>query len=59
MSKLPLQIFLLVAVAAFSGCALFHKKKKDASSAHIYEGDSPSIRFTDRPEKPGGEVYPY
>jgi hypothetical protein len=58
MFHLPLRILLLVAVAALPGCSLFHKKK-EGPSAHIYQGDAPSIRFTDRPEKPGGEVNPY
>jgi len=57
-SKLFLRILLFSALAAFSGCSLF-QKKKEGPSTHIYEGDGPSLRFTDRPEKPGGEVNPY
>jgi hypothetical protein len=58
MSKLFLRIFLLVAVAALPGCSLFHKKEK-GPSAHLYEGDAPTMRFTDHPEKPGGPITPY
>jgi hypothetical protein len=58
MPKLFLRIFLLVAVAALTGCSLFHKKKQ-GPSAHIYQGDAPTLRFSDHPEKPGGEVTPY
>jgi len=58
MSILFLRIFLFSALAAFSSCSLFHKKK-EGPSAHIYEGNAPTLRFTDRPEKPGGEVNPY
>jgi hypothetical protein len=58
MLPLFLRILLLSAVVALSGCSLF-QKKKEGSSAHIYQGDSPTLHFTDRPEKPGGEVNPY
>jgi hypothetical protein len=51
-------LLLLVFAVTLPGCSLFHKKKPQ-SSAHIYEGDSPDLHFTDRPEKPGGEVNPY
>ena len=35
-----------------SGCALRRKKKKPASSARLYEGDAPTIHFTDEARKP-------
>ncbi len=58
MPRFFLPIFLLLAIVALPGCSLFHKKK-EGPSAHIYQGDAPTLRFTDRPEKPGGEVNPY
>jgi hypothetical protein len=58
MSKLFLRISLLVVVVAMPGCSLFHKKEK-GPSAHLYQGDAPTLHFTDRPEKPGGEITPY
>ena len=50
--------FLVLMCAALAGCA-FGKKKKPASSARLYEGDSPSIRFSDEPEAAGGPLTPY
>ncbi len=59
MSLLRFRIFLLLALAAsLPACSMF-QKKSTKPSAHIYEGDAPTMRFTDRPEKPGGEVNPY
>ncbi|HEY3900516.1 MAG TPA: hypothetical protein VGM54_18050 [Chthoniobacter sp.] len=58
MSKLFLGIFLFVAMVALPSCSLFHKKEKGPTS-HLYKGDAPTLRFTDHPEKPGGDVSPY
>jgi len=58
MPKFVLPLFLLAALFALSGCSLFHKGAPK-SSAHIYEGDSPTLRFTDKPESAGGQVNPY
>jgi hypothetical protein len=58
MSKILALLSLLVALVALSGCSLFHKKQP-RSSAHLYEGDSPTLRYTDRPETAGGAVNPY
>jgi len=58
MLKPLLPLFLLAALFALSGCSLFHRKAPK-SSAHIYEGDSPTLHFTDKPEAAGGEVNPY
>jgi hypothetical protein len=44
-------------VVALAGCSLFHKKQK--SSAHLYEGDAPTLRYSDKPEAAGGAVNPY
>jgi len=57
MSKFFLPLAVLLAVASFSGCSLFHKKKP-ASSSHLYEGNAPSIHFNDKPESAGGEFNP-
>ncbi|EDY22288.1 hypothetical protein CfE428DRAFT_0413 [Chthoniobacter flavus Ellin428] len=58
MPKPLLPLLLVVALMSLSGCSLFHRKAPK-SSAHIYEGDSPTLRFTDKPEAAGGEVNPY
>jgi hypothetical protein len=58
MSKLLLPFFVLLVLLALPGCSLFHKKK-DPSSAHLYEGDSPTLHFTDKPERAGGPITPY
>ncbi|HEX8295464.1 MAG TPA: hypothetical protein VF593_04140 [Chthoniobacteraceae bacterium] len=52
MSKLFL--FLLIAAGAltFSGCA-----SRNKSSAHIYEGDAPTIRYA--PSEAGGALDTY
>lgn len=58
MPRILLPFFLVAVSLALSGCSLFHKGPPK-SSAHIYEGDSPTLRFTDKPEAAGGEVNPY
>ncbi|MEP6668759.1 MAG: hypothetical protein ABJF10_06380 [Chthoniobacter sp.] len=58
MPKFLLPLFLLMMLVALSGCSLFHKKKPE-SSAHLYEGDAPTLRFNDKPESAGGAVNPY
>ncbi|MDR3402383.1 MAG: hypothetical protein P4L99_07780 [Chthoniobacter sp.] len=58
MPKFLLPLFSLVLLVALSGCAWFHRKKAE-SSAHLYEGDSPTMRFNDKPESAGGAVNPY
>ena len=58
MSKLLPRIFCLALLVALPGCSLFHKKRPETSS-HIYEGDAPTIRFSDKPETPGGGINPY
>jgi len=51
-------VLLLLALAFVTGCGLFHKKKNETSS-HIYEGNAPTIRFSDKPEAPGGSINAY
>jgi hypothetical protein len=58
MSKLLILLLLVAVLVAFSGCSLFHKKAP-GSSAHLYEGDAPTLRFNDRPESAGGQITPY
>jgi len=58
MSKSLRLFFLLVIVAALSGCSLFHKKTPK-SSAHMVEGDASTLHFTDKPESAGGTVNTY
>ena len=61
MSKFFLRILVfavLAACAGLTGCSLFHKKK-DVSASHIYEGDAPTIHFSDKPEAAGGAINAY
>jgi len=58
MPKFLLPLLLCALVATFSGCSLFHKGPPKPS-AHIYEGDSPTLRFSNKPESAGGAVNPY
>jgi hypothetical protein len=53
---LPALLFLLALTFLAAGCSSGNKKAK--SSARIYEGDSPTIRMTER-QAPGGELKPY
>jgi len=49
---------LLAAVAvlaAFGACA----RGKPKSSAHVYAGDAPTIRFSEKPETAGGRINTY
>ena len=55
MSRLLVTALLATAIlATFGACA--NRKK---SSAHIYEGDGPSIHFSEKPESAGGRVNAY
>jgi len=58
MSKLLLPILFLAILVGVPGCSLFHKKKPDSAS-HIYEGNAPTIKFTDKPDTPGGQITTY
>lgn len=58
MSKFFLPLLLVAVLMALSGCSLFHKGPPKPS-AHMYEGDAPTLRFNDRPESAGGAVNPY
>lgn len=58
MPKFFLPFLLCSLVALLSGCSLFHRGAPKPS-AHLYEGDSPTLRFTNKPEAAGGAVNPY
>ena len=56
----PMQKFLLacLAIATLSplgACA----RGKPKSSAHVYAGDAPTIKFSDKPENAGGNIHTY
>ena len=55
MSRLLLPT-LLASALLFTLGACAHRKK---SSAHIYEGNGPSIHFSDKPENAGGHINTY
>jgi hypothetical protein len=57
MSKSLLRLFLALVVCALAGCASRDKKPKP--SAHVYEGDAPSIHFNTEREAAGGPLNPY
>ena len=51
-------LFALTAIATLSAlgaCA----RGKPKSSAHIYAGDGPTIKFSDKPESAGGRINTY
>ena len=50
-TRLFIVLPLLVAATTVSGCAMFHKR----SSSRIVEGESPTIKYTDR-EAAGGRI---
>ena len=59
MLKLPIRIvFAALLIAALPGCSLFHKKNQ-GSNAHLYSGDAPTIKYSDKPEAAGGEMHTY
>jgi hypothetical protein len=55
MSKLLLPLTVFIAALSLTSCG-WGKDKKPKSSAHLYEGDSPSITFTKERETAGGPV---
>ncbi len=58
MPRFLLPLLLCTLLMALSGCSLFHRGAPKPS-AHLYEGDSPALRFNDKPEVAGGAVNPY
>jgi hypothetical protein len=55
MQKILLTAFTAAALFALGACT--HGKKK--STAHIYAGDAPTIKFSDKPESAGGHLNAY
>lgn len=49
--------FLLAALLALTLAACARGQPK--SSAHIYEGNAPTIHFSDKPENAGGRINTY
>jgi len=59
MWKFLLRLLLVVWFASVAGCSLWKKEKTPKSSARVYEGDAPSMRYSDEPEAAGGPLTPY
>ena len=55
MQKLMLAFLTAATLAALGACA----RGKPKSSAHIYAGDAPTIKFSDKPESAGGNINTY
>lgn len=55
--KTSLRVLLLAFAASclLPGCA----PRKPKSSARMYSGDAPSIKFSDKPESAGGHLNTY
>ncbi len=53
-SLVPLLLAAL-ALSALGACA----RGKPKSSAHIYSGDAPTIKFSNKPESAGGHINTY
>ncbi|MCE9612071.1 MAG: hypothetical protein K8R23_17880 [Chthoniobacter sp.] len=50
------RILLLAALAiTFPACA----SRKPKSSAHLYSGDAPTIKYSNKPENAGGRLHTY
>lgn len=48
-------LFTAATLLAIGACA----RGKPKSSARVYAGDAPSIRFSDKPEAAGGNINAY
>lgn len=55
MQKLLLALFAVATFSALGACA----RGKPKSSAHVYAGDAPTIKFSDKPENAGGNIHTY
>ena len=53
-SRLPL-LLAAAALCLLPACA--HRQSK--SSAHMYSGDAPTIKYSDKPETAGGRMNTY
>ncbi len=59
MTRIIFLVAMAVGLNALGGCSLWKKDKQPKSSAHLYEGDAPTITYSDRPEAAGGPINPY
>jgi hypothetical protein len=55
MLKLLAPLLAAAVLFALGACA----RGKPKSSAHVYEGDAPSIKFSNKPESAGGHINTY
>ena len=55
--RLILLCSCLAAIAVLPACSSGNKKPK--SEAHIYSGNSPTIRFSAEQERAGGAIHSY
>ena len=55
MQKFLFAALALATLAALGACA----RGKPKSSAHIYAGDAPTIKFSNKPESAGGNINTY
>ena len=55
MQKLLLACLAVATLSALGACA----RGKSKSSAHMYGGDAPTIKFSDKPESAGGNMNTY
>lgn len=55
MQKILLACLALATLAALGACA----RGKPKSSARMYSGDAPTIKFSDKPESAGGNMNTY
>ncbi len=55
MQKFLLAALAIATLSALGACA----RGKPKSSAHIYAGDAPTIKFSAKPENAGGNINTY
>jgi hypothetical protein len=55
MPKFLLPLFVIALLLTLGACS--HGKSK--STARMYSGDSPTIKFSDKQETPGGYIHTY
>lgn len=54
-SRLPLLLLAAAALCLLPACA----SRKSKSSARMYSGDAPTIKYSDKPESAGGHLNTY
>ena len=55
MQKLLLALLAVATLSTLGACA----RGKSKSSAHVYAGNAPTIKFSDQPENAGGNIHTY